>query len=585
MADLTLRLLGGLQAHRRGQPVTALTALKARALLAYLAVEHHRAHSRTQLGELLWPDRELQATRNSLRQAIFQLRRALEPSDGPELFLADRDTLRWNPELDLWLDLDAFRFAAGEGSAHEIPPTEELRALERRAALYRGPFLAGFTVPAGLEGFQEWLEEQREHMHRMALRLYGGLARACRERGELTAALEHGQRCIDLDPRMEEGHRLVMGILAARGESNAALRQYDRCREILRTELGTRPEQATEELRDRILDGRVVAGWEQGGLAEGGETTLAAERRQVTILACDYRPPGAPDPEERVHWLGRMLEQASRHIRERGGHILRSHGGSLLAYFGFPAAREKASRDALEAALTLTADPEAADAVRIGVHSETLITGKDPEVPDPAGLATERALEVRDRAPQGTVATTAQVRDLARDGYELEPLAEGLFRLEGRIDPPAEEVGRKQPPPFVGREQELEELLAHAKEARRRGQRGVLVRGEAGVGKTRLIQCFRRRLAARGEFLVREFRCRREIRAVPFGPMLEDLTRRIRVDGKEGPAAKRRRLKAYLEELGIRDPDGYRILTRVLGIAEEQRTSRDPDPRQERVRT
>jgi len=51
MADLTLRLLGGLQAHRRGQPVTALTALKARALLAYLAVEHHRAHSRTQLGK------------------------------------------------------------------------------------------------------------------------------------------------------------------------------------------------------------------------------------------------------------------------------------------------------------------------------------------------------------------------------------------------------------------------------------------------------------------------------------------------------------------------------------------------------
>ena len=74
-ARLTLELLGPAQIARDGLPLT-FTYAKVQALLVYLAVEAGRAHRRTALAELLWPEQDEAAARHNLSQALFILRRA-----------------------------------------------------------------------------------------------------------------------------------------------------------------------------------------------------------------------------------------------------------------------------------------------------------------------------------------------------------------------------------------------------------------------------------------------------------------------------------------------------------------------------
>src|SRR5688572_10918664 len=104
MAKLGLRLLGGFLLHADARP-RALPARKAQALLAYLAVRAGRAHARETLTGLLWADVGERQARQSLRQTMVRLRRALAGS--PRALVAQGDTVTLNPAT-LELDVTAF---------------------------------------------------------------------------------------------------------------------------------------------------------------------------------------------------------------------------------------------------------------------------------------------------------------------------------------------------------------------------------------------------------------------------------------------------------------------------------------------
>ena len=86
MARLELRLLGPFQAILEQQPITTFESNKVRALLAYLAIESHRAHGRAELAALLWPDNPEAVARKSLRQALTTLRAAIQDEDSAPPF-------------------------------------------------------------------------------------------------------------------------------------------------------------------------------------------------------------------------------------------------------------------------------------------------------------------------------------------------------------------------------------------------------------------------------------------------------------------------------------------------------------------
>src|SRR5687768_6464890 len=94
-----IELLGGLRAMQGDREVSRFRTHKTAALLAYLAYHGHRAHSRDELVDVLWPDDELEAGRSRLRVALSSLRRQLEPMGDPAetLFIVNRSSLRLNP--------------------------------------------------------------------------------------------------------------------------------------------------------------------------------------------------------------------------------------------------------------------------------------------------------------------------------------------------------------------------------------------------------------------------------------------------------------------------------------------------------
>ena len=112
MPQLTVNLMGAFQAALDGAVLSGFDSDKTRALLAYLAIEADRAHRRESLVALFWPNVQEASARQSLSQALSNLRRLLADvkSDTP-FILATRDTVQFNRQSDYKLDVDTLQRA------------------------------------------------------------------------------------------------------------------------------------------------------------------------------------------------------------------------------------------------------------------------------------------------------------------------------------------------------------------------------------------------------------------------------------------------------------------------------------------
>lgn len=267
------------------------------------------------------------------------------------------------------------------------------------------------------------------------------------------------------------------------------------------------------------LDGTVLIADERLVRPEG-------ERRQLTALFCDVveSTPLASrlDTEDFSEVMGRYRRAASTAIRRFGGHLAQVVGDGLVVYFGYPQAREddpergvRAGLAIVDAVLSLNADLEAdlgvRLSVRVGVHTGLVVIGQVDDGPGRDQLATGDAMHIASRlegaAEPDTVVMSETTLRLAPGVFTVED--KGLRDLKGVPDPvrifravrvsgvrsrlfttPGDEHTE-----FVGRKRELgllRERFAHIREGH--GQT-VVVSGEAGIGKSRLMRAFRQRLA------------------------------------------------------------------------------------------
>lgn len=247
--SLHISLLGSLQFELDGQRVAEPQAVKARALLAYLAATG-RAHSRQVLAGLLWSDVLESSARSSLRGALLQVRQAI--GDYVE---ATRQTIGLNAQQSIWVDVQVFEDACRQLKRGTDGLTASARLTLRDAIhLYRGEFLADVNVPDAVL-FEEWLLQQRAHYHRLAIQALLQLATAAEAGNAWEEGIEDARRILSLDPVSEEAHRLTMRMLARRGERSTALAQFERCKEVLANELGVAPDPATVALAEQIRRG------------------------------------------------------------------------------------------------------------------------------------------------------------------------------------------------------------------------------------------------------------------------------------------------------------------------------------------
>ncbi|MBV9279090.1 MAG: AAA family ATPase [Chloroflexi bacterium] len=276
---LRLFLLGGFRAERDGAPIPASAWLRraaARTLVKLLAARaDHRIH-REEAVELLWPDVELDAALNRFGKALHAARRALEPdrtagSESSYLHLLD-DVLVLDATR-VWIDVDHF-----ESLAHHALPSGDLFALETAVAGYSGELLPE-------DRYEDWATPRRHALAELYTRTLLRRAALLEQQGACERAAEDLRHIVTADPLQEEAHRALMRLYALAGQRSQALRQYRVCRQALQEEVGTEPEQETEELHRAILNERAL--WEQ-------PPAVHASRDPALLPASIRQPPATP---------------------------------------------------------------------------------------------------------------------------------------------------------------------------------------------------------------------------------------------------------------------------------------------------
>ncbi len=245
---IELRLLGSPELLVDGVPARVDTR-KAIAIVALLVEEPSVA--RDTIAALLWPESDETRARSALRRTLSALRSAL----GESVLVADRRQVVLSS--DVVSDVSEFRLALRSVREHDHGQADVcgqcLPQLDRAASLYRGDFLAGFSLRDAPE-FEDWirpiLERLRMDAGDVAERLSAGRAAA----GDYRAAVDAARRWIELDPLHEPAHRNLMLLSAWAGDRVGAVEAYRHCVAVLNTELGVSPLDETTELYEAILD-------------------------------------------------------------------------------------------------------------------------------------------------------------------------------------------------------------------------------------------------------------------------------------------------------------------------------------------
>ena len=249
--QLTVHLFGYPDVEVDGRSVR-LPRRKAVALLAYVGVRPAGV-GREVLAALLWPDYDPEQAFAYLRQALWELNKAL----GKGLISAEGDTVGLDPRADLWVDVVRFERALSLWKLQSARgASDATRSLEEAASLYREDFLAGFTLRDSAP-FDEWQSAQAEALRRQLGEALAALARVYADQGDPDMAIASVQRWLAIDPLDESAHRDAMRFYAWAGQRRAALRQYETCVSQLKKELGAAPEKATVALYEEIRSGSI----------------------------------------------------------------------------------------------------------------------------------------------------------------------------------------------------------------------------------------------------------------------------------------------------------------------------------------
>ncbi|AJC83367.1 transcriptional regulator SARP family domain-containing protein (plasmid) [Rhizobium etli bv. phaseoli str. IE4803] len=191
-----LSLLGGFDCANLAPGSPAATR-KARAMVAYLALQTGHSQSREKLAALLWGGVAEEQARANLRQTLSALRRALQTT-GRECFRIEGDRITLNIDD---ADLDVRRFEALAASFS----TEEL---EQAIALYPGELLEGFSLAE--EPFEDWLRIERERLRTVAISALEKLIARHIAGNKPGACIPAATRLLGLEPLREDVHRTLM---------------------------------------------------------------------------------------------------------------------------------------------------------------------------------------------------------------------------------------------------------------------------------------------------------------------------------------------------------------------------------------
>ncbi|MFL9936903.1 adenylate/guanylate cyclase domain-containing protein [Paraburkholderia sp. RL18-103-BIB-C] len=333
-----------------------------------------------------------------------------------------------------------------------------------------------------------------------------------------------------------------------------------------------------------------------------GSGALEAERRQLTVMFVDLidSTPLAErfDPEDMRRVLRVFHQACASAIEAHEGHIAQYIGDGVLVYFGYPHAHEDDAVRAVLAGLAVISALRRANEhieaeegvrlqVRVGIETGLVVAGEIG-----AGSSLDRqavvgetpivAARLQSLAPPDAIVVGPATERLIQGSFLLENL--GRRELKGlsgpvqvhRVLAQTDAVDRfeiragRGMTPLIGRTAELDMLRQRWTQSADGEMRCVLLTGEPGIGKSRLLRAFRDSISADAHEVV-SFHCSSYYRDSPFWPVIQRLQRAFDLDPKALTASDVERLEAGLGALGVDVEETILVLTTLLGIPTAER--------------
>ncbi len=260
------RLFGEVKLTTANGELIKFASRKSRALLAILIVEADHWVAREKLANLLWSDRGAKQARNSLNQALYDIRKA-ETTLGADLIEREPDRVRL---ISIRLECDLFQF-------RELLTSDPLAA----CAITADEFLPDLGVADS--DFIGWVERSRTELTSGLISSLRQLATSAVSTGHIETATAATRRILEIDPLDEPARRQLMELLVQSGNRAEAMRQYQICKELLAAELDVSPDPLTQAVLENIR----TASAERPPLA----TPESIERQEMATQRGDVQAP------------------------------------------------------------------------------------------------------------------------------------------------------------------------------------------------------------------------------------------------------------------------------------------------------
>jgi predicted ATPase/class 3 adenylate cyclase len=308
-----------------------------------------------------------------------------------------------------------------------------------------------------------------------------------------------------------------------------------------------------------------------------------AERRQLTVLFCDLVDStvlaSQLDPEDWREVVGAYQEACAKVIARYDGHIAQYLGDGLLVYFGYPRAHEDDAQRAVRTGLgileamaqlntRLGRERGVELAARLGIHTGLVVVGEIGEGTHQEQLALGEtpnlAARLQGLAVPNTLVISAATLPLLGGFFACQSLGPHLLkgiaqpmevyevRYESMARSHLEAAGHTGLTPLVGREQEIGLLLERWAQVKDGLGQVVLLNGEAGIGKSRLVQVLTEQVATEPQAWLTPCQCSPYHQNTALYPLIDLLERVVlRFEREESPPQKLRKLEGFLVQYGL----------------------------------
>jgi class 3 adenylate cyclase/tetratricopeptide (TPR) repeat protein len=321
------------------------------------------------------------------------------------------------------------------------------------------------------------------------------------------------------------------------------------------------------------------------------------ERRQLTVMFCDLvgstQLSQRLDPEELRRLIREYQDACVEAVARYEGHTAQFLGDGVLAYFGYPVAHEGEAERAIRAALSiieriarLSAASEHRMQVRIGIDTGLVVIGQGESLSEQErtaiGDAPNVAARLQSLAKPGAIVISERAHQLASGAFDYVDL--GIHALKGIIEPmqvwqvaaarametrfDAATGGRAGP--MLGRDKELDIALGAWQRAKQGQAQVLLICGEPGIGKSRILRALREQLGGEG-IKAWQYQCSPFFTNTSLYPVTSHIERALGFDRSVTTEQRLERLEEMMTQQFACSNLDLKLVGRLLGLPVERK--------------